>query len=114
MKAIFKYNVLARLPESLRRLESLAFNLWFSWHHGVSEIFRRMDADLWESCKHNPVYMLRAISQERLEELSSDAGFLAQLDRVYEDGIAGGIAVLQGLKDEKGNTLSMTSFHKYN
>jgi starch phosphorylase len=34
---------------------------------------------------HNPVYMLRAISQERLEELSADAGFLAQLDRVHED-----------------------------
>ena len=68
MKAIFKYNVLAHLPETLRPLEKLAFNCWFSWNHDVGALFRRMDVELWESCKHNPVYMLRAISQQRLEE----------------------------------------------
>jgi starch phosphorylase len=44
-----------------------------------------MDAELWESSRHNPVYMLGAISQERLEELAGDAGFLAQMDRLNEE-----------------------------
>ena len=44
-----------------------------------------MDPELWESSKHNPVYMLRAISQERSEELAGDTGFLAQMNRLYEE-----------------------------
>ncbi|MBW1740547.1 MAG: alpha-glucan family phosphorylase [Deltaproteobacteria bacterium] len=84
MKAIYKYNVLAKLPDRLKPLERLAYNLWFSWHHDIGYLFSRMDAELWESSKHNPVYMLGAISQKRLEQLAEDAGFLAQMDRVYE------------------------------
>ena len=85
MKAIFKYNILASLPPRLKPLKKLAHNLWFSWHHDIANLFRRMDTELWESSKQNPVYMLGAISQERLEELEEDAGFLAQMDRVYEE-----------------------------
>ena len=85
MKAIFKYNILASLPPRLKPLEKLAFNLWFSWHHDIANLFRRMDGELWESSKENPVYMLGAISQERLEEFAKDAGFLAQMDRVHEE-----------------------------
>ena len=85
MKAIFKYNILAKLPDRLMPLEKLAYNLWFCWHHDIVNLFRRIDGDLWESSKQNPVYMLGAISQERLEELADDEGFLAQLDRVNEE-----------------------------
>lgn len=85
MKAIYIFNVLARLPERLKPLNTLANNLWFSWHHDIGNLFRRMDAELWESSKHNPVYMLGTIRQERLEELVRDAGFLAQMDRLHED-----------------------------
>ena len=84
MKAIYIFNVLARLPERIKSLEKLANNLWFSWHHDTGNLFRRMDAELWESSKNNPVYMLGAISQERLEALAGDAGFLAQTDRLCE------------------------------
>lgn len=85
MKAIFKYNVLARLPERLQPLQEIAHNLWFSWHHDVAHLFRRMDAGLWETCNHNPVYMLGNVSQERLDELAQDAGFLSQMDRAQEE-----------------------------
>jgi len=85
MKAIFKYNILASLPQRLKPLEKLAYNLWFSWHHDIANLFRRMDTDLWESSKQNPVYMLGAIAQERLEELAEDEGFLADMDRLYKE-----------------------------
>ena len=85
MKAIYIFNVLASLPERLKPLEKLANNLWFSWHHDIGNLFRRMDAELWESSKHNPVRLLGAISQERLGELAGDAGFLAQMDRLDKE-----------------------------
>lgn len=85
MRAIYIYNVLAELPERLKPLQKLANNLWLNWHHDVGNLFRRMDPELWESSKHNPVYMLGAISQDCLEELAGDTGFLAQMDRLYEE-----------------------------
>jgi starch phosphorylase len=84
MKAIYIYNVLAKLPARLKPLEGLANNLWFSWHHDIGNLFGRMDPELWESSKRNPLYMLGAISQQRLQELAEDTGFLAQMDRHYE------------------------------
>ncbi len=85
MKAIFKYNILAKLPARLMPLKKLANNLWFSWHHDIANLFTRMDAELWESSKQNPVYMLGAIDQDRLDELAEDADFLADMDRLHED-----------------------------
>ncbi len=84
MKAIFRYNVLARVPERLKPLEKIAHNLWFSWHHDIEHLFRHMDKHLWDSSKHNPVYMLGNINQERLEQLAEDTDFLARMDRAYE------------------------------
>lgn len=85
MKAIYKYNVLARLPERLKTLEKIAYNLWFSWHHDVAHLFKSMDPDLWDTSKHNPVYMLGNINQERMDELASDPKFLARMDRTHEE-----------------------------
>jgi len=92
VKAIYIYNVLAKLPERLKPIGALANNLWFSWHHDIGNLFSRMDAELWASSKHNPVYMLGAIGQERLQELEEDAGFLAQMDRLHE-ALAGYLSV---------------------
>ena len=85
MKAIYIFNVLAKLPDRLKPLEMLANNLWFSWHHEIPALFRRMDPELWETLKRNPVHMLGAISQKRLTELEEDPGFLAQMDRLHEE-----------------------------
>lgn len=81
MKAICTYNVLASLPERLQPIKKLAYNLRFSWHHGVSELFKKMDPSLWAACNGNPVHMLGAIRQGRLEELARDAGFVAEMDQ---------------------------------
>ena len=85
MEAKFKYNVIPKLPSNLEQLRPLAYNLCFSWNLNIRDIFQRIDPGLWSDCKHNPVLMLGRVSQERLDELSQDQGFLAQLERVYED-----------------------------
>lgn len=85
MKAKMKYNVVPNLPEHLKVLRRLAYNLSYSWNDEIRDLFQRMDPRLWAICKHNPVLMLGLIGQERLDELVHDQGFLAQLERVARD-----------------------------
>ena len=85
MKAKIKYNVVPNLSAQLEPLRHLAYNLCFSWKSEIQDLFKRIDPQLWRECGHNPVLMLGLASQERLDELSRDEGFMAQLQRVGED-----------------------------
>jgi starch phosphorylase len=85
MKAKIKYNVVPRISTQLEALRGLAYNLCFSWKGEIADIFQRIDPRLWVECRHNPVLMLGLVSQERLDELSGDQGFLAQLERLKQD-----------------------------
>ncbi len=85
MKPIIKFNVVPSLPPQLEALRRLAYNLCFSWRGEIRDLFQRMDPRLWTECGHNPVLMLGLISQERLEKLSGDQAFTAQLERVTHD-----------------------------
>ena len=82
MEAKIKYSVVPKLPSQLEMLRKLSYNLCFSWKDEIRDVFQRIDPGLWSDCKHNPVLMLGLISQERLNELTKDQGFLAQLERV--------------------------------
>jgi glycogen phosphorylase len=82
MRPLHRYVVLPSLPKRLRALLDIAYNLWFSWEHEAVDLFRRIDVDLWRKSHHNPVTLLATVGQKRLEELSSDEGYLAQMDRV--------------------------------
>jgi starch phosphorylase len=75
--------VLPKLPERLTRLDELANNLWYSWSWDVVRLFIRLDADMWEQCYQNPVFMLSKLPQQRLEAAAQDEAFIASLDKVY-------------------------------
>ncbi|HQY88258.1 MAG TPA: alpha-glucan family phosphorylase, partial [Tepidisphaeraceae bacterium] len=72
------------IPAKLQRLLELAKNLWWVWNYDAADLFRRLDRELWDRVKHNPVKLLGQLSQEQLLELTNDAGYMAQLERVYE------------------------------
>jgi starch phosphorylase len=78
-------NVVPSLPDELRCVKELAFNLFWSWNPNAIALFRRLDPDLWESSGHNPVVMLGTIKQERLARAASDKAFLAHMERVYRE-----------------------------
>lgn len=71
-----------RLPRRLAPLEELAYNFWWSWHREARDLFKKLDYTLWRTTSHNPVQMLREISEERLARVASDPLFLRQLDAV--------------------------------
>ena len=81
MRPVLSFNVVPSLPEPLKRLRDLAYNLRWAWNHDTIELFRRLDRELWESTNHNPVLMLGAIDQEVLRKAARDDAFLAHLDR---------------------------------
>lgn len=82
MKALHTIDVQPHVPERLSDLLMIAYDLWWSWNPQAIQLFRRIDSDQWEISGHNPVAMLGALQQERLDELQHDEGFLAQLDRL--------------------------------
>ncbi len=82
MNLIGKLTVLPKLPEALSRLDELAHNLYWSWQSDTRRLFRQLDRDLWESCRHNPVAILRDIKQERLDAAARDPDFLGEYQSV--------------------------------
>ncbi len=84
MTQIRRFHVLPALPEALKPLRDLAFNLWWTWEPDAAELFRQMDMDLWEQVNHNPVLLLARIKQERLERIARDPAYLAYMERVLD------------------------------
>lgn len=74
-----------RIPESLSKLEELAYNVWSTWDKDAYDLFSRIDPIQYRKCEHNPVQLISMISNARLEELSKDSGYLYELDKVYSN-----------------------------
>jgi starch phosphorylase len=92
-------NVTPSLPERLDPLYEIAHNVWWSWTRDAVDLFRRLDPDLFDATHHNPVETLGRVSQERLDDVSQDEGFLSHMDRVYrelQDYVGGAPALEQG------------------
>jgi glycogen phosphorylase len=71
-----------KLPEKIRRLDELAYNLWWSWTPNAREIFKRLDYPLWRRTQHNPVQMLQEIEPAVLETAAQDAAFIRKYNKV--------------------------------
>jgi starch phosphorylase len=82
MKPVRLFSVVPSLPPPIEALRKVAYNLHWCWSHESIELFRRLDADLWETSGHNPVLMLGTIDQERLNAAARDDAFLDHLRRV--------------------------------
>ena len=79
MPSVRSFTVVPALPDSLKDLETLAMNIYWSWNPEFVDVFKRIDSNLWAACGHNPVKLLGGVSQARLESLADDEGFLCQL-----------------------------------
>jgi len=80
---IQRFKVDPAIPESLKKLQDIARNLWWCWHYEAVALFSQLDRDLWEQTHHNPVKLLGMISQERLDRAAADRSFLYELSTVH-------------------------------
>lgn len=73
------------LPKRIRKLGEIAQDLRWTWNANARELFRRLDYPMWRRTAHNPVRMLRLLSQQQLKEASRHPTFLAFYDQALED-----------------------------
>lgn len=69
----------------LNRLERLAMNLWWSWNPRAQEIFREFSPLIWETTNHNPVAVIKQISNDELFARLGDKDFRKRLIAVLDD-----------------------------
>lgn len=83
MSYLRKIFVYPSYPENLGKLFEIAYNFWWSWDYEALNLFYRMDPDLFREVEHNPIKFLYLLPKEKIERLSSDSGFLFELEKVW-------------------------------
>ena len=83
-KLLHKFTVVPSLTGELGALQRIAYNMWWCWEPEAINLFRRVDTELWQATRHNPVEMLGILQQTTLEVLKGDEGFMAHLAMVNE------------------------------
>ena len=79
---IHSFKVTPDLPDNMKFLEELSNNMWFAWNLDAINLFVKIDEKLWEQSLRMPKWLMATVSQSRLEELSRDKDFIAQLNYV--------------------------------
>ncbi len=85
MRPLSTFVVSPTIPAELLPLKELAYNYWWCWSADATELFRRLDAQLWEDVRHNPVALLGRLSQERLQHLSRRPEYVSAAANVLQE-----------------------------
>ena len=104
MKHIQAFQVFPKLPDSLGFLGVLSRNMWWAWTPDAIELFRRVDPRLWEESGNNPILFATKVPQARLQQLSEDDSYLANLERVrskYKERVLAGVGDESALYGDK-------------
>ncbi|MBW6458572.1 MAG: DUF3417 domain-containing protein, partial [FCB group bacterium] len=73
------------VPEELKELKAFSYNLWWGWQPKALRLFRDLAVDLWHDVEHNPLKLLKQISQDTLNKRSNDPEFIDQFRDVMDD-----------------------------
>jgi glycogen phosphorylase len=69
------------MPPGLEPLAELALDLRWTWSHGADELWRAVDAEIWEATR-NAWLVLQDVPAAHLARLAGDPGFLDALGRL--------------------------------
>jgi starch phosphorylase len=70
--------------DGFNSLVELALDLRWSWNHATDEVWRRLDAHLWE-VTHNPWAVLQTVSKEQIERVLEDAILKQKIDQLVSE-----------------------------
>lgn len=74
---------LQQLPSSLKPIETIVMNLWWTWHQEIWEIFQQFNPEEW--IKHrNPIMTIESASDETIAMLEKDQDYLSKLHAINE------------------------------
>ncbi|MFA5419048.1 MAG: alpha-glucan family phosphorylase, partial [Bacteroidales bacterium] len=71
------------LPNTLKSLKDLAYNLWWSWNDDASQLFASIDEEKWRIFENNPVHLIESLSKVEIDKLAADEAFLNLLNKVH-------------------------------
>ncbi|HYF27118.1 MAG TPA: alpha-glucan family phosphorylase [Baekduia sp.] len=72
-----------RLPEAVRPLARVAYDLRWTWDPDGPATFAALDALRWEACGHNAVRLLREVPLRRLKAAGDDPALRERIDRLH-------------------------------
>jgi len=65
------------------KCQTLAHNLWWSWHPEVINLFRELDPIRWRQLDHNPIALLKEFTPERLEVRCSEMVLYSRVHHAF-------------------------------
>ncbi len=71
------------LPQQLKGLQDLAYNLWWSWNPEAQAVFAAIDAQAWEN-EHNPIKLLQKTDTARFSQMLDDDQFMHKFQQVQK------------------------------
>jgi len=74
---------LPKLPDRIKGLADMAYNLWWSWHPEARMLYKRLGRRIWKERLHNPVRLLNEIPGEIFQTAVTDPEYLRDYDEVY-------------------------------
>ncbi|MBU1568118.1 MAG: alpha-glucan family phosphorylase [Proteobacteria bacterium] len=74
-----KHTLIPTEIEGFDTLAELALDMRWSWDHATDEVWRQLDAKLWE-ITHNPWVVLQTVSRDRIKEVLTDPVFRKNVD----------------------------------
>lgn len=84
MKPIGQIIIPTIIPERIKRLSDIAYNLWWTWNCEAIDLFKSIDSSLWDRSGANPVAFLKRIGNKKLEYMAGNADFLELYDDVVK------------------------------
>jgi len=72
------------LPDRIRGLGELAYNLWWSWHPAARMLFKMLDRQAWKESRQNPVKMLKELPEKTFEIASNNPEYLHHYEAVLK------------------------------
>jgi len=85
MYTLGKITITTVLPEELKRLKDIAYNLWWSWNPEALDLFKEIDLPLWERLGKNPVRFLQEVSQKKLDRKVEDPVYMQRYQKIVND-----------------------------
>jgi starch phosphorylase len=75
---------LARFIAPLQeRLWSIARNIWWSWDHESTALFRDLNPSRWNEVNHNPVSLLNEMPLARIEQRAAELALHSRINYAY-------------------------------
>ena len=71
------------LPSTLVGLETLAYNLWWTWNSDCWHLFAQTNPQVWDKT-HNPIMTLKSAGHEQLSALATNETYLKELNATVD------------------------------